>query len=65
MSAYEPQTVEQINAEIVRLERHAANYRGTRSQVYSRVTGYYGSVRKFNPGKCQEFSERQTFKVEG
>lgn len=52
-----------INAEIKRLERHARNYKGRRARVYSRVTGYYGSVRKFNAGKRQEFDERQTFDV--
>jgi anaerobic ribonucleoside-triphosphate reductase len=61
--SYKPQTREEINAEIARLERHATNYKGTRSQVYSRVTGYYGEVRKFNKGKRQEFAERKTFEV--
>ena len=32
--------------------------------VYSRVTGYYRPIRKWNEGKKQEFKDRKTFKVE-
>lgn len=29
--------------------------------VYSRVTGYYGAVKGWNPGKKEEFSQRVAF----
>lgn len=36
---------------------------GKESEVYSRVTGYYRPVEKFNIGKRQEFKERKTYNV--
>lgn len=32
-------------------------------EVYSRVCGYYRPVSGFNPGKKQEFEERETLKI--
>ncbi len=36
---------------------------GRQTEVYSRIVGYFRSVRLWNKGKSQEFKERKTFKV--
>ncbi|MFA5879410.1 MAG: anaerobic ribonucleoside-triphosphate reductase [Candidatus Margulisiibacteriota bacterium] len=32
------------------------------TEVYSRVVGFYRPVKQWNPGKQEEFTERQTYK---
>ncbi len=34
---------------------------GRKTEVYSRVVGYYRPVQNWNEGKKQEFEERKTF----
>ncbi|HSA34003.1 MAG TPA: anaerobic ribonucleoside-triphosphate reductase [bacterium] len=36
---------------------------GERTEVYSRVVGYYRPVQNWNKGKKEEFEARKTFKV--
>ena len=36
---------------------------GEETEVYSRVTGYYRPVNRWNKGKQEEFKERKTFEV--
>ncbi len=38
---------------------------GKKTEVFSRITGYYRSVKNWNAGKLQEFKERVFFDVEG
>ena len=35
---------------------------GRKTEVYSRVVGYYGNSLEWNPGKQQEFKDRKVFK---
>ena len=35
-----------------------------KTEVYSRITGYYRPVQNFNDGKAQEFSERKEYVIE-
>lgn len=35
-----------------------------KTEVYSRVVGYFRPIKKWNLGKQQEFKERRVFKVE-
>ena len=35
---------------------------GAETEVYSRITGYYRPVKNWNPGKLQEFEDRNTYK---
>lgn len=35
---------------------------GERTEVYSRITGYYRPVQNWNAGKTQEYKERKTYK---
>lgn len=37
---------------------------GQRTEIYSRITGYYRPVQNWNDGKLQEFSNRTTYDVE-
>jgi len=36
---------------------------GRKTEVYSRVVGYYRPVNNWNRGKQEEFKERKTFDV--
>lgn len=37
---------------------------GKKTEVYSRIVGYFRPVQNWNKGKQQEFSDRNTYKVE-
>ena len=37
---------------------------GNRTEVYSRITGYYRPVQNWNDGKSQEFKERKVYDIE-
>ena len=36
---------------------------GAKTEVYSRITGYYRPVQNWNDGKAQEFKERKTYNI--
>lgn len=36
---------------------------GEKTEVYSRITGYYRPVQNWNDGKCQEFKERKVYNI--
>lgn len=36
---------------------------GEETEVYSRVTGYYRPINRWNRGKQEEFKDRKTFEV--
>lgn len=36
---------------------------GTKTAVFSRVTGYYRDVNNFNDGKTAEFKERKSYNI--
>ncbi|MBQ4090852.1 MAG: ribonucleoside triphosphate reductase, partial [Clostridia bacterium] len=37
---------------------------GKKTEVYSRITGYYRPVQNWNDGKSQEFKERRTYNID-
>ena len=37
---------------------------GEKTEVYSRITGYYRPVQNWNDGKAQEYKERKLYDVE-
>lgn len=37
---------------------------GEKTEIYSRITGYYRPVQNWNDGKIQEFADRKEYKVE-
>lgn len=48
------QRIADLKAELGRVE-------GTQTEVYSRIVGYYRSVRNWNAGKRDEYSQRRTY----
>jgi ribonucleoside-triphosphate reductase len=57
-------TVETITKEIEELKARLANVRGTQTEVYTRIVGYYRSLRNWNKGKREEYGQRLPFQVE-
>ena len=57
-------TREAINADIAAAQSELQNVHGSTTEVYARIVGYYRSVRSWNKGKREEFSERKMFEHE-
>ena len=57
-------TREAIDADIAAAQSELQNVHGTTTEVYARIVGYYRSVRNWNKGKREEFSERKMFERE-
>ena len=53
--------IEKINEDIDRLKNELDDVEGTTTEVYSRIVGYYRSVRNWNLGKKEEYKNRKTF----
>lgn len=56
--------IREIDTEIARLEDELSNVKGTSTEVYSRIVGYYRAVGNWNKGKREEFKHRVCFDVE-
>jgi ribonucleoside-triphosphate reductase len=56
-------TAETITQEIDELKARLANARGTETEVYTRIVGYYRSLRNWNKGKREEYGQRLPFEV--
>ena len=56
--------LEEIENELAQAHEEAENVSGTPAEVYSRIVGYYRSVRNWNKGKREEYGERKLFNVE-
>ena len=54
-------TVETITKEIEELKVKLEDVRGTETEVYTRIVGYYRSLRNWNKGKKEEYAERLPF----
>ena len=44
-------------------EQYTCPHCGKKTEVYSRITGYYRPVQNWNDGKSQEYKDRKTYKV--
>ncbi len=44
-------------------EQFACPHCGKKTEVYSRITGYYRPVQNWNDGKTQEYNDRKTYNV--
>jgi ribonucleoside-triphosphate reductase len=55
--------IEEIDLELAELRDELEAVEGTETEVYSRIVGYYRSLRNWNRGKRAEFGERVTFAV--
>ena len=54
-----------IEADIQRTKEALANVKGTETEVYARIVGYYRSVRNWNKGKRDEYDQRKQFVYNG
>ena len=44
-------------------EQHTCPHCGSKTEVYSRITGYYRPVQNWNAGKVQEFKDRKVYSI--
>ena len=58
-------TVEIINKEIDELKERMMTVKGTDTEVYTRIVGYYRSVKNWNKGKRDEYNKRKLFSQPG
>jgi ribonucleoside-triphosphate reductase len=56
-------TLEVIDKELAEARDELAHVEGGPAEVYSRIVGYYRSVRNWNKGKKEEYGERKMFNV--
>jgi hypothetical protein len=56
-------TIEEINKDLLEAREELAQAQGGPTEVYSRIVGYYRSVRNWNKGKKEEYHERKLFEV--
>lgn len=54
----------QIEDDIARTKEALSQVRGTETEVYARIVGYYRSVRNWNKGKKEEYNHRKQFVYE-
>lgn len=54
-------TVADIDTEIADLRRQLAENRGTETEIYTRIVGYYRSLSNWNKGKRDEYNIRRPF----
>jgi ribonucleoside-triphosphate reductase len=57
-------TVAEIDGDLAARRAELASVKGTETEVYSRIVGYYRSLRNWNHGKKAEFQERKTYSAE-
>ena len=56
-------TIQQIDNEINQLKIDLENVMGTKTEVYTRIVGYYRPVKAFNNGQAAQRSNRKNYKV--
>jgi ribonucleoside-triphosphate reductase len=55
--------LEDIEKDLEAAREALSRAEGTPAEVYSRIVGYYRSVRNWNRGKREEYGERKTFRL--
>ena len=58
-------TLAAVDAEIAETKEALKNVRGSQTEVYARIVGYYRAVRNWNKGKREEFNHRKVFVYDG
>jgi ribonucleoside-triphosphate reductase len=56
-------SLEDIDKDLAAAREALSHTKGTTAEVYSRIVGYYRSVRNWNKGKREEYGERLLYKV--
>jgi ribonucleoside-triphosphate reductase len=54
-------TLEEVENELTQAREALSSVEGTPAEVYSRIVGYYRSVRNWNRGKREEYGERRLY----
>ena len=55
--------IEDIEKDLAAAREALSSVEGTQAEVYSRIVGYYRSVRNWNRGKREEYGERRQYLV--
>ena len=55
--------LEDIENDLAAAREALSSVEGTPAEVYSRIVGYYRSVRNWNKGKREEYGERRLYRV--
>jgi ribonucleoside-triphosphate reductase len=55
--------LEVIERDLTEAREALSSVEGTPAEVYSRIVGYYRSVRNWNRGKREEYGERQLYRI--
>lgn len=53
--------LKELDIQIAQVRSELENVRGTQTEVYARIVGYYRAVRNWNRGKADEFKKRKMF----
>jgi ribonucleoside-triphosphate reductase len=56
-------TLEEVEKDLELAREALESAEGTPAEVYSRIVGYYRSVRNWNRGKREEYGERRLYKL--
>jgi ribonucleoside-triphosphate reductase len=54
-------TLEEVDNDLTQAREALSSVEGTAAEVYSRIVGYYRSVRNWNRGKREEYGERRLY----
>ena len=55
--------LEEIEKDLTAAREALSSVEGTPAEVYSRIVGYYRSVRNWNLGKKEEYGERRLYRI--
>ena len=53
--------IKEIDSRIAELKQSLNSVKGTETEVYTRIVGYYRAVKNWNLGKKEEYKIRKTF----
>jgi ribonucleoside-triphosphate reductase len=56
--------LEEIEKDLEQVREELSHVEGAPAEVYSRIVGYYRSVRNWNKGKREEYGERRLYDME-
>ena len=56
-------TIDDINKQIKTLKDKLNIVEGTKTEVYTRIVGYYRSIKNWNKGKREEYNSRLPFSM--
>lgn len=57
----EERMIQNIDSEITMLKEDLKQVKGTETEVYTRIVGYFRAVDNWNRGKKEEYKDRKTF----